>query len=423
MPFVRTNYTTATTIILYLAAYPLFTYFAGTGQAILIATAGLATVYVMQGKFSPRSYTVNQLIIFLALIIYITMNYNIITGTGIPKSIIKIIIFTYISFIFSTIISNYKNILNIGYYIAYISFFAVFIYLYVIYGSTRAATYYLNTGSISNFYPAVIFPLTPLAIVLMTSRHSIKILFLLSFFAFSILSESRFSIAATILIIIYYAGESRKKSMLLKVISISIASVILYNLINNIWPSDYIDTIVSRMYRVSIFSSMLDFFGFENVNTYDNYNEAVRDIYVKLSMNIWKNNPVFGAGYNYMTINELVVIPNIEHIIIPHNIYITNGLAELGLIGLLFILVYTFYPMYITLKCWLFFRNRDPHSARIYFALLFGMLLAALHAYLRPQWDNPSYFLIFFLAAAFARPRRVSEKKQISSLTQPRFDY
>lgn len=275
--------------------------------------------------------------------------------------------------------------------------FLIFLYVFSSFGSVRSAmhTHDVAFGSISSWMPALILPFAPF--VFFPTIKSVSNLWLsranlFMFVTVLLLSQSRFAYLI-VLACMLLKFLSFKLIHKLYFIAISAFLIIAFNHIFNIVLMDLLEPVIVRIAKYA--PVVIDIFDISPENTVLARTD-IRAAMISAAFPIWAENPFFGIGLNGFAD---IHVPGVEkEKMISHNIYIVTGLAELGVVGFCILMMVVIIAMLRPLHRLRSHGEYLAHEKSLVWKYYFGLLIVLLHAYFRPQFDNPTFFAFIIMS-------------------------
>lgn len=371
-------------------AYPLSILFTGSGSAVLSGTFLVAVALLSSHLFTGRK---RKGIAIYAVIVGLFLAYLLFNATYIStqQNALRIFVRTLFLMIAAAALAtaffdDRKSWIIHGILAA--TALAIFLYLNYRYGRVRAASFFSDDeiGALSNWIPALLVPVLP--IVLERLKHRMfdfkLIATAMAMVIVMVLSQSRFSmVISAVAAVLIFVDFRRMAASIQVILLMAVTTVAAIYLLDLDIPE--------------IYANILDRFEDRSMALNGEIRESIREEMLATALDLWRANPFFGIG-----LNGMADVTNYTYggPVISHNLYLVSGLGEFGAVGFLLVLLLTGYPI---LRQFNRYRRLPAGMGRSQeWAVLIGLLIAAGHAYFRPQLDNPVFF-IFLLHAGMPR--------------------
>ena len=388
---------------LILGAYPLSMLFVGNGQLVILSLLPFLFLLPMIGTIANVRVPVSSVDILLPMLLcYLSFSVLAIShNSQSSKLLIKYIIFYLAAYSIARILLEKNANLHVRLFFPIFIVFWVFLYVYWHYGSVRLAfvNHEVAFGAISNWMPSLVVPFATLIFFSQYRSQGEKWLGIGNMFMFSsiiILSQSRFGyfILATTLFWRFLTFSFFGKLAFL------LAGVIFLFIHVDLLDMDLVKLTEPTLRR---FASYLPAFQGSFDSDMQNIAEtsrSARSIMLSKALEMWVQNPIFGIGLNGMADVPVPEVHN-EHAtkgIIAHNLYLATGLGELGVVG--FLLLTTIVALALIAPLRLFTRSMRIPGERCNMLSIFwsGLAITLVHAWFRPQLDNPVFFAFLIMA-------------------------
>jgi len=378
-------------VILIISSYSLFTLMNHSELFYIFTVSSILFLYLMNGlSLNNDIFKLLTPLYGFSFLCMISVVWSVVPDLTFKKSIALIIFIVLGNIVANIYVSNNKFIYHASAAISLV-ISAVFLYLYLNYGTVRHISRELNdiTTVVSNSnaaYLALVIPILMSAILDRESKTA-KVVYVvsLSLAGISIIvSQSRGAYALLVLgvglfVLLYHSSKSGRKYTLNKILTIITISVMTIPLFmgNLLFENEITGVVIERMESSKFISSS---------GTTDN----LRGDMIESMFDIIQENPLLGIGFEGYSLYSAGHQGTKEF---SHNIFLTS--VEVGVFGLLlwiYIFIKSTYNSYKTYK------RSDRYRKNINLALLISLLLGLLHALVRPQLQNLIFIVIISIS-------------------------
>ncbi len=389
--------------VMIFGAYPLSMLLIGNGQLVIASLIPALFLLPLIGVVTNVRVQISAidglLMLFLCYLIFNALAIS--QNEQSVKLVVKFAVFYLASYSLARILLEQGANLQWRLFFAIAAIFFIFFHVFIQYGSIRIA--YVDNdvafGAISNWMPALLLPIAPLVFFPQTTPEQPKWLNganMMMFIAIILLSQSRFGYLLLLLILLWQFASLE----LGKKVFFVLAGLTALLIMTSLFQFDLMqlaEPVIKRSAKLA--PILLEWFDIELQNTLVEA-ESTRSIMLSKALEVWKENPVFGIGFNGMADIPLDE-SNHAHAatgIISHNLYLATGLGELGLVGFALLMSIVLLALIIPLRRRKGIAAVELIERRRIIVFWFGLVIALLHGYLRPQLDNPVFFTFLVMA-------------------------
>jgi len=408
------------------SVYPISIVLFGSGRDVLLILTALSLVSHLSISLDHRLLFSPTLKLMLLTVVYVFVNALFISKTATSLYVAtKVLFMAIIAFSSSRYIAANIERLHKSLLFIFLVQLIIFSFLFLQYGSVRYAIFLseYKIASFSNWTPALVLPFA-LFTFLMRRHYAAYLASLILLAVIIVFSESRFAYGVGGGLALLSSMAVKRKELLFSAIELFLI-ISLVIVFSNIFVSNNVKhrfASLSNYLNESILSIIETNSG-EKLHEVPNEREptkpiehppaaieppnttqttispspgSIRDQMEAAAIWLWLDNVFFGAGFNWFA--EFGPFHSDTRNVISHNIYIVTGLGELGIIGFILIMAYTLSALFASGAAYIkATRDKSPYR-RFYFTIFIGTLIVVVHAYFRPQFDNPSYFIFIILA-------------------------